>query len=642
MPALRHTLSPFLRPKSYSDLFGKRGAGQSSTSNPLGALTGVTYGSFDSDNFTYDPNTGRAGTYTLSVNRKTDAGTLTWNPNGTLRQLVINDQIPNTVDSQTCGYTYDDLVRVGGQDNNGYSVDCASSIWQQLFTYDAFGNISSSGSSNFQPTNYINKTTLYPNNQINMSGVSYDNNGNLSVDNLGNRYSWDPNWGNMTQVATATITVNATYDALGRVVEQYNGSAYQQILYSPVGKIALINGSNLTKAFLPLPGGGTAIYNSTSSSPVYYRHADWLGSSRLTSTATQGLYSSQAYAPFGQAYSTANASGSTSSAVDPNFTGQNSDTVPSLYDFPFREHGPSQGRWISPDPLGIGAVDPTNPQTWNRYAYALNNPLSVVDPLGLLVAGPGQCDGPSGDPCGGGGGAPGDWCPGCLSFGFGEIQQGLNSYLSWINSMWLLGGSAVLGPSGRGWAVYTIDWTINGGAVYVDASGRILSAELVNELGLTTLPGVDDSPDYSLGGPGGAGGGPGSGGGKNNTACVAARVSQAIPGAQFASTGNDVGGHQQTWFSISTVSAADLNALAPSAFSIFGVNNGYRFGGVFMSLHANNLTLTPTGDILFQAHIDVFNPATGLFGMLGHALVDLGIGNLFFHQRNGLDPACHS
>jgi RHS repeat-associated protein len=48
-----------------------------------------------------------------------------------------------------------------------------------------------------------------------------------------------------------------------------------------------------------------------------------------------------------------------------------------------RELHPVQGRWIQPDPAGLAAVDPTNPQSWNRYAYVGNNPLSFNDPLGL-------------------------------------------------------------------------------------------------------------------------------------------------------------------------------------------------------------------------------------------------------------------
>ncbi len=46
--------------------------------------------------------------------------------------------------------------------------------------------------------------------------------------------------------------------------------------------------------------------------------------------------------------------------------------------------GPS----LSPDPLG---GDVTNPQSLNRYAYALNNPTTFVDPLGLssTFCGPG-------------------------------------------------------------------------------------------------------------------------------------------------------------------------------------------------------------------------------------------------------------
>ncbi len=63
--------------------------------------------------------------------------------------------------------------------------------------------------------------------------------------------------------------------------------------------------------------------------------------------------------------------------------GQVQDTVSSLYDFAFREYGPVQGRWISPDPPGVAAVDPSKPQSWNRYAFVGNKPLSRIDLLGL-------------------------------------------------------------------------------------------------------------------------------------------------------------------------------------------------------------------------------------------------------------------
>jgi uncharacterized protein RhaS with RHS repeats len=46
-------------------------------------------------------------------------------------------------------------------------------------------------------------------------------------------------------------------------------------------------------------------------------------------------------------------------------------------------HTTKQGRWISPDPAGMGAVSLANPQTWNRYAYVANGPLNAVDPTGL-------------------------------------------------------------------------------------------------------------------------------------------------------------------------------------------------------------------------------------------------------------------
>ena len=51
-----------------------------------------------------------------------------------------------------------------------------------------------------------------------------------------------------------------------------------------------------------------------------------------------------------------------------------------LHNTPNRQYAFYEGRWLSPDSL---AGDVTNPQSWNRYAYVLNNPTSLTDPLGL-------------------------------------------------------------------------------------------------------------------------------------------------------------------------------------------------------------------------------------------------------------------
>ena len=196
-------------------------------------------------------------------------------------------------------------------------------------------------------------------------------------------------------------------------------------MYGPGGgKLALMNGQTLAKGFVPLSGGATAVYNS--SGLAYYRHADWLGSSRLASTPSRAVYYDGAYAPYGENYAEVG-------TTDRNFTGQNQDTVSSgpypLYDFLYREYNPTQGRWISPDPAGLAAVDPADPQTWNRYAYARNNPLLTRDRLGL------QGDDDDDDD---------DWDWG-WDWGWGDGGADFNVWL-WYGWGWA-GSSPVLGPT---------------------------------------------------------------------------------------------------------------------------------------------------------------------------------------------------
>lgn len=65
--------------------------------------------------------------------------------------------------------------------------------------------------------------------------------------------------------------------------------------------------------------------------------------------------------------------------TNPKFTGQTRDQETTLDWFNVRYMSGAQGRFQSVDPANAGA-DPSNPQTWNMYAYVGNNPLSYTDP----------------------------------------------------------------------------------------------------------------------------------------------------------------------------------------------------------------------------------------------------------------------
>ena len=247
------------------------------------------------------------------------------------------------------------------------SANCTPA-WSQTFSYDQWSNITKAGSVNFNPG--YNGTGA--NNHAN--GFSYDGMGNVTNDGS-YTYSYDAEGR-----PTADAWMQTIYDAFGRAVEiSYNGT-YTQIVYGPSGqKFAYLSGQSVRNYIVPLVAGVQAVYNG--SGLQYYRHADWLGSSRFATTATGAVRYDRAYAPFGETYAD-------TGVAERSFTGQTQDVLAGptgIYDFLFRQQASSQGRWLVPDPAGLAAVDLTNPQTWNRYAYVGNNPLSNIDPLGLCV-----------------------------------------------------------------------------------------------------------------------------------------------------------------------------------------------------------------------------------------------------------------
>ncbi|MGB8524846.1 MAG: hypothetical protein WCD43_17925 [Candidatus Acidiferrales bacterium] len=180
------------------------------TYNVASEPTQVTLGSSDSDSFTYDPNTNRMTQYEFTVDAQSVIGKLTWNPIGTLETLAITDPFYGA-GNQTCTYSHDDVSRIA-------SANCGSS-WSQTFSYDAFGNISKSGTVSFQPTySYLTNHMT----EVGSSTPTYDANGNATNDTA-HTYTWD--------AASRPVTVDTvalTYDALGRMAEQDKSGTYYQ------------------------------------------------------------------------------------------------------------------------------------------------------------------------------------------------------------------------------------------------------------------------------------------------------------------------------------------------------------------------------------------------------------------------------
>jgi hypothetical protein len=80
---------------------------------------------------------------------------------------------------------------------------------------------------------------------------------------------------------------------------------------------------------------------------------------------------------------------------------------------------------------------------------------------------------------------------------------------------------------------------------------------------------------------------------------------------------------------------ASRKGLLPSDTSKNGFGPGVRLGG---GLHAENARIDPrTGRLTVTSHIDRFNPNNGLGPMVGHAVVDVFIGTVFFRHSAGLD-----
>jgi RHS repeat-associated protein len=261
-----------------------------------------------------------------------------------------------------------------------------SSSWQQAYAYDHYGN--RAVISGIYPPVYIPGGTQtpqvasasdiggrFPSNQTDLCGINSSTGKANGFDAAGNWLACDgSNVYDAENRLTAAAGAAFAYDGNGQRVLKTASAATTQYVYDAQAEVVA--------EYSPVLPAATG---------THFLTADHLGSTRLVMSTNDGC-SRHDFLPFGEEIDVSIAS---RGSLDPcysagandgvvhRFTGKERDAETGLDFFEARYMSSAQGRFMSPDPSGLLAQKPQNPQSWNLYAYAMNNPLIFIDPTGL-------------------------------------------------------------------------------------------------------------------------------------------------------------------------------------------------------------------------------------------------------------------
>jgi RHS repeat-associated protein len=280
------------------------------------------------------------------------------------------------------GFQYDQLNRLKSSTFTNAGTFAGDSF---LYSYDRYGNRTAqtaTAGSGPQPQFTVNPA----NNQITTSGYQYDGAGNMTNDGL-HQYTYDAE-GNILTVAAegGGIAATYTYDAQNRRVRSAVSGTTTDHLYDYAGRKVsdwidpAAGNFGLEYEGRVYWGNRQIAFRASQDGTFYFDHQDWEGTERLRTNYLGQAAQRYSSLPWGDG-STPAVDGTNAAQDNAFFAGTDFDPESGTDHAQFRNYSQTQGRWLAPDPYD-GSYDPTNPQSFNRYIYAQNNPIVFTDPSG--------------------------------------------------------------------------------------------------------------------------------------------------------------------------------------------------------------------------------------------------------------------